>query len=321
LKLEFLETLDAILRRGSFRRRADEIGLTPACRQPSGETARRALSAAALRSFARVAQPTPMASRAGANHARCAGGDGGDAGEVDARGRRPRRSRHDSNRPDQHPSGGLLEVHRRYPKLFVRAIQGDSGGLMQHLKTGVLDAAVVVRPTGGGASRFRWVPLAHEPFVLIAPPRSTGNSVSELCEPTTGSSSTRRSSAARWPRNSFIAPRRESGASVEVDSIDTVHALVSAGRGISVVPKRKHAISKVMPVREIALDEGLAAPARDRVREPAARRRQPARPRAAAGVRIGLRAIRVLTSGGRAGDGCRMPLPMGGLDSLAAARR
>jgi DNA-binding transcriptional LysR family regulator len=74
----------------------------------------------------------------------------------------------------------LLEVHRRYPKLFVRAIQGDSGGLMQHLKTGILDAAVVVRPTGGGASRFRWVPLAHEPFVLIAPPRSTGNSVSEL---------------------------------------------------------------------------------------------------------------------------------------------
>ena len=50
------------------------------------------------------------------------------------------------------------------------------------------------------------------------------------------------------------APRKRGN--VEVDSIDTVHALVSAGRGISVVPKRKHAIDKVMPVREIALDEG-----------------------------------------------------------------
>jgi DNA-binding transcriptional LysR family regulator len=50
-----------------------------------------------------------------------------------------------------------------------------------------------------------------------------------------------------------LAPRARG--SVEVDSIDTVHALVSAGRGISVVPKRTHLISKVLPVREIALDE------------------------------------------------------------------
>ena len=50
-----------------------------------------------------------------------------------------------------------------------------------------------------------------------------------------------------------LAPRARG--SVEVDSIDTVHALVSAGRGISVVPKRNHLISKVLPVREIPLDD------------------------------------------------------------------
>ena len=256
MKLEFLETLDAILRRGSFAGAADEIGLTPAAVSLQVKRLEEHFGQPLFVRSARVAQPTPMAREL-------------------AQTMRDALSAMEAMRVRSTPvvegrivlgtirtvqtsilPAALLEVHRRYPKLFVRAIQGDSGGLMQHLKTGVLDAAVVVRPTGGGASRFRWVPLAHEPFVLIAPPRSTGNSVSELLrthdwiqfDPTLVSGKM----AAHFLHRA--APRKRG--SVEVDSIDTVHALVSAGRGISVVPKRKHAISKVMPVREIALDEG-----------------------------------------------------------------
>jgi DNA-binding transcriptional LysR family regulator len=47
------------------------------------------------------------------------------------------------------------------------------------------------------------------------------------------------------------APRARG--SVEIDSIDTIVALVSAGVGVSVVPKPRHPISVVHPVREIPL--------------------------------------------------------------------
>ena len=48
------------------------------------------------------------------------------------------------------------------------------------------------------------------------------------------------------------APRARG--SLELDSIDTIVALVSAGVGVSVVPKPRHPISEVHPVREIALN-------------------------------------------------------------------
>ena len=256
MKLEFLETLDAILRRGSFAGAADEIGLTPAAVSLQVKRLEEHFGQPLFVRSARVAQPTPMA-RELAQTMR----DALLAMEALRVKSTPRvegrvvlgtiRTVQTSILP-----AALLEVHRRYPKLFVRAVQGDSGTLMQHLKTGVLDGAVVVRPSSGGASRFHWVSLTREPFVLIAPPRSRGNSLTELLRThdwiqfdTTLVSGRM---AGRYLHR--LAPRARG--SVEVDSIDTVHALVSAGRGISVVPKRTHLISKVLPVREIPLDEG-----------------------------------------------------------------
>ena len=255
MKLEFLDTLDAILRRGSFAGAADEMGLTPAAVSLQVKRLEEHFGQPLFVRSARVAQPTPMA-RELAQTMR----DALSAMEALRVRSTPVvegrvvlgtiRTVQTSILPD-----ALFEVHRRYPKLFVRAIQGDSGTLMQHLKTGVLDAAVVVRPAAGGASRFHWVSLTNEPFVLIAPPDSVGNSLAELLKKydwiqfdTTLVSGRM---AGRYLRR--LAPRARG--SVEVDSIDTVHALVSAGRGISVVPKRTHLISKVLPIREIPLDD------------------------------------------------------------------
>ncbi|HEX2541600.1 MAG TPA: LysR family transcriptional regulator [Caldimonas sp.] len=256
MKLEFLATLDAILRRGSFAAAADDVGLTPAAVSLQVKRLEEHFGQPLFVRSARVAQPTPIAHEL-------------------VRTMREALLAMDALRVRSTPlvegrmvigtirtvqtsilPAALLEVHRRYPKLFVRALQGESGLLMQHLKTGVLDAAVVVRPSTGGAGRFHWVSLTREPFVLIAPPHSRGDSLTELLRThdwiqfdTTLVSGRM---AARYLHR--LAPRARG--TVEVDSIDTVHALVSAGRGISVVPKRTHLISKVLPVREIALDQG-----------------------------------------------------------------
>jgi DNA-binding transcriptional LysR family regulator len=149
----------------------------------------------------------------------------------------------------------LHEVHRRYPQLVVRAVQGDSDGLIQQLKTGLIDAAVVIRPSAGGSGRFHWHPLAHEPFVLIAPPDSKGDSLTDLLRVYDWIQFDTALVSGRMAANYLhrVAPRVRGA--VELDSIDTIVALVSDGLGISIVPKPRHPISEVHPVREIPLSQ------------------------------------------------------------------
>jgi DNA-binding transcriptional LysR family regulator len=172
---------------------------------------------------------------------------------IDAAGRGPYRSRRfEPSRPASLP---LLEC-----TAAIEALRSRRRGRLRWLDAAPQNRRIGCgrrcQADGWGASRFRWTPLAHERFVLIAPPKSTGDSLTELLrthdwiqfDPTLVSGRM----AAQFLHRA--APRKRG--SVEVDSIDTVHALVSAGRGVSGVPNRKHVISEVLPVREIALDNG-----------------------------------------------------------------
>jgi DNA-binding transcriptional LysR family regulator len=256
MKLVFLATLDAILRRGSFAAAAEEIGLTPSAVSLQVKRLEEHLGQPLFVRTGRVAQPTAVA-RELAQSLRDALG----AMEslrvrstpvVEGRiGVGTIRTVQSSTLP-----ATLLEVHRRYPKLSVRAVQGESGALMEQLKMGLLDAAVVIRPSSGGASRFRWHPLAHEPFVLIAPPGSDEASVAELARRYDWIQFDTALVSGRLASNYLrrLIPRVRG--SVELDSIDAIVALVSAGLGISVVPKPRHPISTVHPVREISLKDG-----------------------------------------------------------------
>ncbi len=260
MKLVFLATLDAILRRGSFAAAAEEVGVTPSAVSLQMKRLEEHLGQPLFVRAGRVARPTPVAQEL-------------------ARSMRDALSAMEGMRLKSTPevSGrvvvgtirtvqsstlpvALLEVQRRYPQLVVRAVQGASSDLLQDLKDGTIDAAVIIRPSGTMA-RLHWHALAHERFVLIAPPASRGNSLSELLK-TYGlvqfdiSSDTGRIAARSLHR---IAPGARGA--VEVDSIDTIVALVSAGMGISIVPKPRHPISSVHPVREIGL--GGHAPSRE----------------------------------------------------------
>ena len=84
MKLEFLDTLDAILRRGSFAGAADEIGLTPARRQPAGKATGGALRATALRPFGARCAANADGARTCSNNAGRSGRDGSAQGQVDA---------------------------------------------------------------------------------------------------------------------------------------------------------------------------------------------------------------------------------------------
>jgi DNA-binding transcriptional LysR family regulator len=253
MKLQFLDTLDAILRRGSFAAAAEEMGLTPAAVSQQVKRLEEHFGQPLFVRSARAAQPTKMARELGETMREALSAM--EALRVRSTPAVEGRIVIGTIRTVQTSilPAALLEAHRRYPKLFIRAVQGDSGVLLDQLRTGTIDAAVLVKPSPV-AARLHWVTLTRESFVLIAPPDSRGNTIAELLKThewiqfdTTLVSGRM---AGRFLHR--LAPRARG--MVEVDSVDTVHALVSAGRGISVVPKRTHLISKVLPVRELPIE-------------------------------------------------------------------
>jgi DNA-binding transcriptional LysR family regulator len=255
MKLVFLATLDAILRRGSFAAAAEEMGLTPSAVSLQVKRLEEHLGQPLFVRSGRIAQPTDLARELAQTMREALSAMEGmrvkSSPTVEGRvAVGTIRTVQSNTLPAM-----LHEVHRRYPKLVVRAIQGESGALIEQLKTGVLDAAVVIRPASGGAGRFRWHTLAREPFVLIAPPDSVGDSIAELAPRHDWIQFDTTLVSGRLAANYLrrVAPRVRGN--VEVDSIDAILAIVSAGFGISIVPRPRQPVG-VHPVREIELDEG-----------------------------------------------------------------
>ncbi|MEF7616156.1 LysR family transcriptional regulator [Aquincola sp. MAHUQ-54] len=260
MKLVFLATLDAILRRGSFAAAAEEVGLTPSAVSLQVKRLEEHFGQPLFDRTGRVVQPTAIARELSSTMQES-------LAKMDAL-----RTRSQPQAAGRVTIGtirtvqtstlpvALADVRRRHPQLSVRAVQGDSGVLLEQLKAGEIDAAVVIRPAGGGSKRLHWQLLAREAFVLIAPPDSTGATLSELLAAHDWIQFDTTLTGGRMAAGYLhrLAPRARS--TIEIDSIDTIVAMVSAGQGLSVVPKPRHPISVAHPVREIAL--GAQAPSR-----------------------------------------------------------
>jgi DNA-binding transcriptional LysR family regulator len=260
VKLAFFVTLDAILKRGSFAAAAHDVGLTPSAvglqirqleeyfGQPlfdrSGRQTRPTSFARELvikMQGALTVIETLREKRAPLVSGRLA------LGTI--------RSVQTTTLPI-----ALRQVRERFPQLSIRLSQGESRGLLQQLNAGELDAAVLVRPQSGGSSRLYWHNVAREPFVLLAPPSTTSNSVAELLQTHEwirfDTSLTGGRIAAGYVHR--IAPRARS--TIELISIDAIVAMVSAGLGVSLVPIPRDPLRSAYPVRQLGL--GKHAPTR-----------------------------------------------------------
>lgn len=83
----------------------------------------------------------------------------------------------------------LRLLRDRYPGLEVDISPDDSDPLLSALKSGRIDAAVLVRPSSGGSSRLLWQNLEKQPFVMLAP-SGRGQARRRSCCDGTPSSST-----------------------------------------------------------------------------------------------------------------------------------
>jgi len=154
----------------------------------------------------------------------------------------------------------LRWVRERYPLLDVRLVRGRVTDLVEKLKTGELDAAIIVQPESGGSSRLSWTPLFREKLVLIAPPDSHETSVAELF---------RNHEWIRFDKNTiggrlaarYVARHAPHARSrLDLQSLAALTALVSEGLGVSVLPDPGAHVFGAHPVRVLQL--GAHGPAR-----------------------------------------------------------
>lgn len=260
MNLASLATLAAIVERGSFAAAAEAVGRTPSAVSLQVKQLEAWFGRPLFDRSTRTVQPTPLgrdvASAAREVVARLDGLRTRPALTVAGR---VRLGAFATAQADVLPEA-LKHLRERHPALDVELELADSDALIAAVKAGRLDAAVVVRPASGGSRRLDWRNLASQPYVLLAPASASGRTPQELVQrhevirydpALTGGRA-----AARYLREVF--PRAK--VAIDVRSIDAIVAMVSAGLGVSIVPRPRQALLDAHRVRAVAL--GRRRPAR-----------------------------------------------------------
>ena len=155
--------------------------------------------------------------------------------------------------------GAFRYLRERHPALHVRPVRGRSVELVEAVKAGRLDAAVVVQPPTGGSQRLNWIPLVRNELVLVAPPDSTGNGLAALFRSYDWIRMNPETYTGRLAARHIARHAREARASIDLQSVHLILAMVSAGLGVSVVVRPDRRLVEAYPVRTLSL--GRDAPA------------------------------------------------------------
>jgi DNA-binding transcriptional LysR family regulator len=258
MNVAMLETLVAIVDRGSFAAAAREVGCTPSAVSLQVKQLEAWFGRVLFDRSARIAKPTPFALET-ATVARDV------AARLDALRMRP--SARVSGRvrlgaiatvQTANLPQALRTVRDRHPDLQVEVSLADSDELIASVKAGRIDAAVLVRPASGGSTRLAWQDLARQPFVLLLPPGAPAAPAPDLLQRfgliRYDTALTGGRIAAQYVRRVFPQARIV----MEVRSIDAIVAMVSAGLGVSIVPEPRQALLEAHGVRGL----GRGAPTR-----------------------------------------------------------
>lgn len=260
MKLEFLQTLGAVIEGGSFAAAATQVHLTPSAVGLQIRQLEQWFGQPLFDRSARHVRPTAFALEVMCTV-------GGTLRELQAlRARRGapisgtvRLGTVESTQISLLPVA-LSELRRQAPSLEVRFTRGTSEFLLGELKAERLDAAVLVRPPSGGSSRLHWISLAREPFVIVAPPDAKARTPEQLLQSypwiRLDRSTTGGLIASRYVER--LVPRLRS--SIEIPGTEAIVALAASGLGVSVIPKLRAEVLKSWPVKEISL--GKNAPSR-----------------------------------------------------------
>ncbi|XAH21265.1 LysR family transcriptional regulator [Xylophilus sp. GW821-FHT01B05] len=256
MKLQFLQTLVAVLQHGSFAAAAKDVNLTASAVSLQMQHLEAYFGQPLFDRSARQVRPTPFALEIAGTLAQTV-----DTLEA-LRSRqgvaitgRIRLGTVESAQVALLPAA-MQKLRERAPTLEYAISKGPSTVLLDDVKAGRIDAAVLVRPQSGGSSRLSWFPLLRETFVMIAPPTARLAPPAELLrrydwirmDPVT----TGGRMAAQYVQR--IAPRLREA--FDLPGTEAIAAMVSAGLGVSVVPALRDELLQAYPMLQVPLGRG-----------------------------------------------------------------
>ncbi|GAP34437.1 LysR family transcriptional regulator [Piscinibacter sakaiensis] len=254
MKLHVLHTLVAVIRHGSIAAAAPEVHLTPSAVGLQIRQLEAYFGQPLFDRSARAVRPTPLALQVAATvedtlqaleQLRARTGERALSGTV-------RLGIIETAQVTLLPQA-VLALRRAVPGLVVQCSRGVSQHLLQELKAGRLDAAVLVRPERGGSSRLHWTPLLTESFVLVAPQHARGRSVRELLSVHEWIRLDRSATGGRIAAAYVASVLPDKREFLELPGTDAIVAMVSAGVGVSVIPELRDDLRRAYPVRELPL--------------------------------------------------------------------
>lgn len=256
MKLQFLQTLTAVLQHGSFVAAAKDVNLTASAVSLQMRQLEAFFGQPLFDRSARQVRPTPFALEiAETLHQTVDTLEALRSRKGVAITGRIRLGTMESAQVALLPTA-LQKLRERAPALEFAISKGVSSALLDDLKAGRIDAAVLVRPQSGGSSRLAWFPLAHESMVMIAPPTARPAAPAELLrrydwirmDPVT----TGGRIAAQYVQR--IAPRMRWA--FDLPGTEAIAAMVSAGLGVSVVPTPRAELLLAYPMLQVPLGRG-----------------------------------------------------------------
>ena len=142
---------------------------------------------------------------------------------------------------------GLQQVH---PRIAVNMVNGMSGELVDRVKRGELDAAIVSEsdrlPSG-----LAWHPVATEWIVVAAPPQSVEKTDRDLLAAWPYIRFNRRAWVANPIQQSLRRRKIRPRQAMELDSLESILLMVYYGLGVSVIPQRCVEGPHPLPIRYI----------------------------------------------------------------------
>ncbi|OZI38157.1 hypothetical protein CAL29_07415 [Bordetella genomosp. 10] len=154
----------------------------------------------------------------------------------------------------------FTDLLRRAPKVELHIERGSTPLLLDALKAGRIDVAVLIRPPTGGSRRLLWTELLDEEMVLVVPRSLRPAPPAQILREQPWIRFDRELVAGRMAAQYVEKRVPHCHALVEIAGIDAIVALVGAGVGVSVLPRLRPEHLQAHAVREIAL--GPDAPIR-----------------------------------------------------------
>lgn len=145
----------------------------------------------------------------------------------------------------------LVALRSKFPSLHIKIAMGLSADLVERVRQGILDAAIVSDLRRSGAD-LRWSPIMREPLILIAPVNVALSSAEDLVTSYPFIRYNREAWVGQIIENFLKRRRLRVTEALTLDTLEAITAMVHHGVGVSIVPLRSFGDSFSLPVRRVS---------------------------------------------------------------------